>query len=209
MKDLKAQHEELKKKNPKLLEALKKTAKGEIMKPHASTITTSTKGGDKKMNGRANAEKLLLKVCKDLKLSTPTRVNAKDDSKSGVGPLQALGKKGGIKVSVRSNDVVAYCPQKYLGFGRQAPGRWVHVTILSYGDANLEKAFRKALTDNKSGADWAKELNFIPRAQGAVDPKEKIKKLEAELKLLKIQETKLRKATKKTNGIKGASPATA
>jgi len=86
----------------------------------------------------------------------------------------------------------------------------VHVTILSYGDANLEKAFRKALTDNKSGADWAKELNFTPRAQGTVvDPKEKIKKLEAELKLLKIQETKLRKATKKTNGIKGASPATA
>lgn len=168
-------------------------------KPKTTTPKTKQEEVTSMKRGRKEAEAVLIKVCKDLKLNAPSRVAAKGDSKSGLGSLQAVGVAGGVKVSVRSNDIIAYCPQSFLGYGRQHPGRWVHVTILSAGDANLEKAFVKALKDKKSGADWAKELQFVPRAQANTkeDLKSQKEKLLAKLKDIEALEKKAKAAKPK------------
>jgi hypothetical protein len=182
MKSLEEQKAELKKKNPGLLAKTKELAKG----TKTATSTKAEEKGVTRMDRRETAEKILSKICKELKLAEPKRLNPMSTSKSGVGSFQAIGKAGGVKISVRSTDIVAYMPQSALGYGAQAPGRWVYVTILKAGDANLDKAFKKALMDPKSGATWAKELNFQSRGQSApVDLDAKMKKLQEEIANLK------------------------
>uniref|UniRef100_A0A6M3JIB6 Uncharacterized protein n=1 Tax=viral metagenome TaxID=1070528 RepID=A0A6M3JIB6_9ZZZZ len=197
MKSLEEQKADLEKNNPELLAKTRSIARDGKKKDKPKT----TKREVTIMDKRTDAEKILAKVCKDLKLASPGRLNAKSDSKSGLGPFQAIGKSGGVKVSVRSNDVIAYCPHSFLGYGRQHPGRWVHVSILNAQDPNLEKAFRKALTDKKSGSDWAKELKFAPRnivGSTGMTAEARVAKLQADLVAAKKALTSVKKTRKST-----------
>jgi hypothetical protein len=141
------------------------------------------------MSARTHAEALLAKDCKEMKLSV-TRIQAKSTSKSGIGAFQAHGVAGGVKVAVRDHDIVFYMPQKALGYGRQSKDPWVYCSQMRWDDADLEKAFRKALKDTRSGATWAKELGFARKVvatkiQNALSLEQKAKQLQAELKATK------------------------
>jgi len=201
-----ADYEATKKSNPELIAKTRAIAKG-IPKPKAPKKEVTP------MTGRQRAEQILIDICKELKLAPPRRVSAKADSKSGLGALQAFTGVG-IKVAVRSHDVVAYLPQSELGFGAQAPGRWVYVTILKYDDPNLDKAFRKALKDKVASTAWAKQLGFAPRAQaGKAQPEDleaRRKRVENELAAIKMQlakQTAKPKAKKKAKVVATATPA--
>ncbi len=169
------------------------------------TPTKASGNGSDKMKKRGSADKVLLRVAKELKLVTK-RLNAKSTSKSGIGALQCYGKSGGVKVTVRDHDIVVFSPHSFLGYGWQHAGAYVHCSKLSKSDPNLDKAFRKALKDKKSGTDWARELGFTARTSEKATPipvVDQIKKLEADLKALKaakkqvIKRASTKKAAKK------------
>lgn len=187
--DLKKERENLEKTNPELLVKTEALAKSES-KPRKQTPKPTVKVEPKKevrsMDNRTAAELLLAKVCKDLKLAEPRRINAKADSKSGVGAVQAFTKVG-IKVAVRSNDVVLYTPQPELGYGVPAPSKWAHyVTVMKHTDKDLEKAFRKTLKDSKSSADWRKEGHAVaPKTVSLDELQAKKKALEEQIKAIK------------------------
>jgi hypothetical protein len=133
---------------------------------------------------RASAEAILVKVCHDLKLTPPARLNAKATSKSGMGALQAKNTKGYLKVSVRDHDIVIYCPVSFVGVGKPGPVEkkgdmirdYSQLTVVKKNEAGLEKAFRKALKDHKSWAEWS------PTAKVLITTQKRLKKETALIK---------------------------
>lgn len=176
-----AEYAELKASRNPIIESLKAKAKIDKIKPSRKEVTPLT--------DRQKAERALIEACKEMKISPPRRINAKADSKSGLGALQAFTGVG-IKIAVRSNDIVIYMPQSELGFGVAGPGRWNYVTVLKWADPNLDKAFKKALKDKVASTAWAKQLGFVPRTKGvAAQPEDlatKRRRLEAELDAIKL-----------------------
>lgn len=194
---LTADYAELKAKKNPIIEKVREAAKAPKSKPRKEVTV---------MTDRQKAEHALINACKELKLTAPRRIEAKADSKSGMGALQAFTSVG-IKVAVRSNDIVIYMPQTELGYGVAAPGRWAcYVTVMKYADPNLDKAFRKALKDKVSSSTWAKQGGFVPRAQGKAQPEDldaKRKRLEAELEAIKrqVKAVKAKPKQKKTPAV--------
>jgi hypothetical protein len=148
---------------------------------------------------RSKVEEILVKACKELKLSAPKRIAAMSTSKSGVGSFQAIGKCGGLKVAIRDHDIVAYSPFAIVQQGHPGPARWAHVTVLKSTD-DLAKAFRKALEDKKSSAAWAKELGCMASAKPvkkAVDKAKDAVKVAKGVMVAKVAKTKLSKVSAK------------
>lgn len=110
---------------------------------------------------RKAAEVILTDVATSLKLSV-----VKTNTPGGDTCLQVMHKKGGVKVSVRKDDVIAFSPASYLGMGKACTGRYVHVTYLhQLSAADMKKAIIKALKDPKTNSDWQKELGYVTRKQ--------------------------------------------
>lgn len=192
-KSLEEQYAELKASNPELLEKTKSKA-ASSSKPK-TTKKRGAKMSDK--TPREQAEAVLEKIAKEFKLSA-NRINAKRGSKSGVGALQ-LRRADGIKIAVRSNDIVIYAPHSFMKVGVQDSPGWEHVTRLAHNvDADtLEKAFRKAMKDKKSGTQWAIEVGATRRQGKKVEDLEARKtRLEAELKKLQSTIKEKKKADK-------------
>lgn len=170
-----------------------------VVKKKVKTIKTSTKGRVK-MTDRDRAEKVLEKVAKEFGFPV-SRVKAKRNSKTTKGSLRVM-RPDGVKIAVRTHYIVIYAPYSYMKMGRPESGGWLHGTAMNHNEDPkiLEKAFRKALKDKKSGHDWAVELGSLNvRKRTPVNLKAKKEKLEKELALIKKQ---LKETTKKKPAIK-------
>ena len=206
----------------KAREELKK--KNAVSKPKAKVVQkvkTSNKGGDimvdKFVDHRVIAEKALIKVCKELKMNAPERIAAKRTSTSGLSTFRSKDVNGEVKVAIRATDICIYSPPKVVKFGSPYPS-YPQITIMSWGDANLEKAFTNAMKDKKSSSQWATELGWVnPRTKKAVktitDVSKKMAGLEVELKKLKalkaeMAKTKTKKRTKRSKVIQAVAPVT-
>jgi hypothetical protein len=137
-----------------------KGKKNKATNPKTEEVTTVS-------DVRSKAEATLVKVCKDLKLDAPTRINAKVGSKIGVGALQARNNLGFLKAAVRATDVCLYTPYSIVKIGRPEPNKvsYPHVTLVNATDPGLAKAFERALKDKKSSSEWATELGAVSKSQ--------------------------------------------
>ena len=195
---LEEQYSNLKKNNPELVEKTKNVAKSDPKSVKASLNRKPSRKGGVKMKDLSPREKcdsVLEKVVKDLKFTTQ-RIEAKANAK-GPGALQVK-RPDGVKVAVRTNDVVIYSPQSFIGTGRVAPAGWKHVTVFNHkADLDvLDKAIRKGLKDKKSGSQWAAELGSTGRVKTLADIQDRKAMLEAELKRMKEIEKKMKPKTK-------------
>jgi len=185
--DLKKQYADLKKKNPELVAKTRAIARGKINpkpKKEDKEEVTSMK------EWRTPSERILIGVCKELKLAAPERIQAKAGSKSGVGALRVK-LDNEVVLSVRSNDIVAFIPHSYMEVGKAeiAPYDKTVTKLNGLGEADLHKAMVKALKCKKRPSAWKKETGFslasTPAVKKAAAIKEtaddKIKRLNAEL----------------------------
>jgi len=200
--DLKAQYEALKKDKPELIKKTREVAKSKDKpKPKKEEEVTVMK------EWRTPSERILIQVCKELKLAAPERIQAKAGSKSGVGALRVK-INGEVVLSVRTNDIVAFIPLSYMEVGRAeiAPYDKVVTKLNGLDEAALKKAMVKALKCKKAPSVWKKEAGFslaaTPAVKKAVAIKEtaeqKYKRLNAELAEVK-KALKAKPKTKRAN----------
>ena len=143
-----------------------------------------------------DAVKVLEKVAKANKVKTE-QIRARNGSNKP-GAVRAKGPSNDVKIAVRANDIVVYCPKDFLKCKEGTVLKnWEHVTVFKHDEDPkvLEKVFKKAIKDKKKNAEWMREKNALGRSayKRAEKATTKAKKAKKQIKARKANATKAKK----------------